>query len=98
MRRVLSFGRGDRQLYLVRDHQLRAGLSTVSPARTPSRLGRMDPGQHGLEPEADVRAPTAETAHPDRLKPPGRFRETLLKQSEGTFLADAILFPFDSAV
>jgi hypothetical protein len=28
----------------------------------------MDLGQHGLEPEADVRPPTAETASPDRLK------------------------------
>ena len=40
----------------VRNHQIGAGISTVSPPRTRRCLWRMDAGQHGLESEAALQS------------------------------------------
>ena len=40
----------------VRNHQIGAGISTVSPQRTRRCLWRMDAGQHGLESEAALQS------------------------------------------
>ena len=67
----------------VWNHQIGVGLSTVSLAWPQSRLGRMDAGEHGLEPEANVCSPTAETASSECLKLRVRVRQTELKQFTG---------------
>ena len=64
----------------VWNHQIGVGLSTVSLAWPQSRLGRMDAGEHGLEPEAHVCSPTAETASSQCLKLRVRVRQSELKQ------------------